>query len=246
MAEQYSTSGNLASRQAIYRFRRGGAAGAFFDVVLDAAELSPDDTVADVGCGNGLYLRALARRSHRGRVVGVDLSAGMATEAATHAPTICGDAQALPVRAAAFDVALAPHMLYHVPDQAAAVRELRRIVRPGGHAVVVTNSVEHFREVDDLVAELTGARPMRSMLEFTMEDGEGVLRTAFDVVERIDWRGALDVTDVEAVVAYVASVQAWYDLPEAGYRELRQRVESVIAGDGAFVVTTATGAFVCR
>jgi SAM-dependent methyltransferase len=136
-------------------------------------------------------------------------------------------------------------MLYHVPDQAAAVGELRRIVRPGGRAVVTTNSVEQFREVDDLVAELHGGTSLRHLLPFTMEGGEAVLRTAFEQVRRHDWSSILDVTDAEAVVAYVASVQSAYGVDDETLGELRRRVAASIERDGAFVVTMANGAFVC-
>jgi SAM-dependent methyltransferase len=126
VTRQYATGANLAARQSIYRFRRGGRPGDIFERVLDLAGVVGDEVVADVGCGNGLYLRALGQRGHRGAYVGVDLSAGILRDALAYAPVVCGDAQALPLATGAADVALCPHMLYHVPDQAAAVAELRR------------------------------------------------------------------------------------------------------------------------
>ena len=246
MASQYGDDRNLAARQSIYRFRRARDRRTFYDVVLDLAELRGDEVVLDVGCGNGQYLRTLGMRAHAGPVLGVDLSAGMARAALAWGRAIAGDAQALPVRTAAADAALCPHMLYHVPDQAAAVSELRRVLRPGGRAVVVTNSVEHFRQVDDLVASLTGTRPLRLMLAYTLEGGEPVLRTAFDTVERHDFTGALDVTEAEAVVDYVGSVREVYELDDDMLGALRREVQAVIDRDGVFEVTTASGAFVCR
>jgi SAM-dependent methyltransferase len=245
MAAQYGTDANLAARQSIYRYRRGGAPGSFFDEVLDLAGVRGGEAVADIGCGNGLYLRALARRGHAGPIVGLDLSPGMAIAASAHGPAVAADAQLVPLRSASVDVALCPHMLYHVPDQGAAVAELRRVLRPGGRAVVVTNSVEHFREVDDLVADIVGSRPMRLLLAFTMEGGEAVLRSSFPAVERHDWRGALDVTDAGAVVDYVASLRGFYGIDDAALDEVRRRVEAVIERDGVFVVSTASGAFRC-
>jgi ubiquinone/menaquinone biosynthesis C-methylase UbiE len=58
---------------------------------------------------------------------------GMLAEAsAKGSPLACADAQSLALRSGAFDAAIAPHMLYHVPDVQMAVRELRRVVRPRG------------------------------------------------------------------------------------------------------------------
>ena len=244
MAEQYADDRNLAARQSIYRYRRGR--GNWFDIVLDLASLWGDEAVADIGCGNGKYLQQLLRRGHRGPLVGLDLSAGMAAQAAAHAPATSGDAQALPFPDDAFDVVLCPHMLYHVPDQAAAVAEVRRVLRADGQALFVTNSVEHFRQVDDLVASLTGARPMRLMLAFTMEEGEAVLRTAFSSVTARVMRAALDVTDPEAVVDYVASVREVYATTDEQLDEIRRQVAAEVERTGAFEITTASGVFVCR
>ena len=165
--------------------------------------LDGDERLADVGCGNGNYLRALAAAGHRGPVMGVDLSAGMG-------PHAVGDVASLPLRSASADVALCMHVLYHLPDQAAGAAELRRIVRPGGQALLVTNSVDHVREMDDLAAEIAGARPARAMYSFTMETGDEVLRTAFESVEAHHLRGRLVVTEAEAVVSYVASAPEAY------------------------------------
>lgn len=139
MAEQYGDDRNLASRQAIYRFRRPGPD--LHDWALDLAALAGDEGILDIGCGNGRYLQRLAQRGHRGPVTGVDLSVGMR-------PAVVADAEALPCRDGAADVVLCMHVLYHVPEQRRAVAELRRAAR--GRAIVATNSVEHLREMDDL------------------------------------------------------------------------------------------------
>ncbi len=79
----------------------------------------------DAGCGNGEYLRALAQIPVR--AAGCDLSLGMLRPLA-YRPLVNADVTALPVRDGAFDAVLAVHMLYHVPDRQAAVRELRRVL----------------------------------------------------------------------------------------------------------------------
>ena len=85
----------------------------------------------------------------------LDLSAGMR-------PEVVGDIQALPLADDSVNGALAMHMLYHVPDVPAAVRDLRRVLRPGGVLMVSTNGVDDKREVTKLfvgaLADLTGKR----------------------------------------------------------------------------------------
>jgi SAM-dependent methyltransferase len=77
---QYRTGANLAARKAIYACQRPR-----LDLpsrVLGPSAPQGDETVADIGCGNGAYLAELARRRHAGPVLGVDLSAGMMQAAA--------------------------------------------------------------------------------------------------------------------------------------------------------------------
>jgi SAM-dependent methyltransferase len=144
--EQYADQRNLAARQSIYRFARPGTPD-FFGWALQLARLDGKERVLDICCGNGSYLKALAAGGHRGAVHGLDLSAGMvAAAAAARADQglVVGDAQALPFADQTADVALCMHALYHVPDQEAAVAEVRRVVQRGhGRALFVTNAVGH-------------------------------------------------------------------------------------------------------
>lgn len=131
---QYRTAANLAARQSAYAFQRPR-----IDLpatVLELARLDGTEMVVDIGCGNGAYLAQLSRRGHGGRAIGVDLSAGMleaARGAAPGARVLRGDAARLPLADGCADVALAPHMLYHVPNPPAAIAEMRhhRRGRPG-------------------------------------------------------------------------------------------------------------------
>jgi SAM-dependent methyltransferase len=118
---QYRTDANLAARQSVYFYQQPRID--LVATVLDLAGLTGTEIVADIGCGNGIYLAGLTSRGHAGRVLGADLSPGMLAAARTGAPqadVILGDATALPVADSVADVTLAAHMLYHVPDRPAA------------------------------------------------------------------------------------------------------------------------------
>ena len=105
--------------------------------------------VADVGCGNGAYHAALDRAG--ASVIAVDLSDGMLRSlAAQPLGRVAADAQALPLAAASVDVALAMHMLYHVPDPPWAVAELARVIRPDGQLVAAVGGGRHLAEAHEL------------------------------------------------------------------------------------------------
>ncbi|RBO86537.1 class I SAM-dependent methyltransferase [Nocardia puris] len=109
--------------------------------VLGALALKGSEALADIGCGDGRFLADLRERGHRGRLVGLDSSAAMVTATAQlpDVRAVLGEAEALPFDDAEFDATTARHMLYHVPDPQRALRELRRVTRPGGRVVVVVN-----------------------------------------------------------------------------------------------------------
>ena len=87
--------------------------------------------VLDVGCGDRPYEELLRAAS---RIVGFDVPGNV------HAD-LHGSIDAIPVDDASFDVVHSLQVLEHVPDPAAAVRELRRVVRPGGRVLLSTHGV---------------------------------------------------------------------------------------------------------
>jgi SAM-dependent methyltransferase len=89
----------------------------------------------DVGSGTGAAGTLLALGG--AHVVAVDIAVGMlAARIAPTVPAVAADVTRLPLRSRAFDVAVAAFSLNHVRDPVAALAELRRVLRPGGGAVV--------------------------------------------------------------------------------------------------------------
>lgn len=114
------------------------------DLLLDTADLQPGQDVIDVACGTGLAtLPAADSVSPDGRVLATDLSPEMvatlqrtlAATKTTNVEVTCGDAEDLHVDGL-FDVALCSLGLMYVPDPAAAIAELHRVLRPGGRTVI--------------------------------------------------------------------------------------------------------------
>ena len=124
--------------------------GAWAGPVADAAAIRPGDRVLDVACGTGVLAReALRRVGPGGRVVGLDLNEGMLAVAARTEPGIDwrpGDACSLPFQDASFDVVVSQFALMYFPDRAAALREMWRVLAPGGRlAVAAWASIDHAR-----------------------------------------------------------------------------------------------------
>ena len=113
--------------------------------LLACASLAPGERVLDVACGTGLVAFAAAKAvGPGGEVVGVDISGQMIEAARLRADVrkvpnarfTRMDAETLTLPDAAFDVVLCALGLMYMPDPARALREMRRVLRPGGRLVL--------------------------------------------------------------------------------------------------------------
>ena len=255
-SSQYRTDANLAARQSIYQFQRPSVD--LPAVVLDLARLAGTETIADVGCGNGRYLAELARRAHRGHAIGLDLSAGMLQKAraeAGDAGLVAGDAACLPLTDGVAHVTLAPHMLYHVPDRPDAVRELRRITRPGGLVLVVLNAADHLAELSDLAVAAAvdfGLPRHASLAEIRsdggvdLEAGARLLASEFGSVERHDFVGELGIPGPEPILAYIRSMRLTQSAADSDRLVAAAARLLPAASEGVIRIRTHSGCLVCR
>jgi ubiquinone/menaquinone biosynthesis C-methylase UbiE len=114
---------------------------------LDLADLQPENQVLDVGCGTGTLLLAAAEHvGPAGALHGIEPSPEMAAHArhkseARRVPleVVEGSADSLPYPPASFDAVFCTLVFHHLPRsmQEGAIREMRRVLRPGGRAVIV-------------------------------------------------------------------------------------------------------------
>ena len=94
------------------------------------------DSVVDVGCGIGRFATAVAGRL---RWVGVDASSRQLADC-PHRPIASADAVNLPFRTGSIRALVMLYMLYHLEEPARALREAKRVLRPGGLLAVCTMS----------------------------------------------------------------------------------------------------------
>jgi len=248
MPEQYATDDNLRARQRLWQISPRRPPFDLHSWVVGLARLQGDEAVLDLGCGNGHYLELID-------AVGLDRSVGMlaAARGRTGGPLVAGDATSLPFATNAFDVVLAAHMLYHVDDRQASAAEIRRVLRPFGVCVAVTNGERNQHELVRVVeaAAGNGWRWRRLTDAFSLENGFDQLRAHFRQVDLVlSPPGVVKVTDVDAVADYLRSVSDFYeDEIEGSWEDLVHRsaaeVSRVIEAEGAFTVTMSVGAFVC-
>jgi SAM-dependent methyltransferase len=103
--------------------------------LIEAMGLAGSSTVLDLGTGTGGLLSVLRAAAPKARVIGVDRATGMLREARrrdARAPLAAMDLAQLGIRESVADAALLAFVLFLLPDPAAALAEVRRVLRPGG------------------------------------------------------------------------------------------------------------------
>jgi SAM-dependent methyltransferase len=194
VAREYATEKGLLGRRAAYQWAEGPDPHELtFRAVAEAAPAR----VLEVGPGPG-ELSQRIRDELGADVVAVDISARMVE--LTRARGIeakVGDVQKLPFEDVSFDCAVAAWMLYHVPDVEQGIRELARVLRPGGRLVAVTNGADHWDGLRELVTDVRGE------LCFTAENAAELLTRSFADVERRDATGWIVFPDRQTAQEFV-------------------------------------------
>ena len=115
---------------------------------IAAADIEPSSIVADVGVGTGFLAEGALAVS--ARVIGIDSSESMLGEARRRFAgqdfeARKGEIDSLPLRTGEVDVVLANMVLHHAPEPPRAIREMSRILKPGGR-LVITDADSHQHE----------------------------------------------------------------------------------------------------
>lgn len=117
--------------------------------IYEKTHIAQSRLILDVGCGPGVLLAELGQLTPAA-VHGLDLSLPTLTQAAAHAPSAvltCADAHTLPYPNAIFDITLCHYVLLWLRDPLTALREMRRVTRPGGFVLALAEP-DYTRRTD--------------------------------------------------------------------------------------------------
>jgi SAM-dependent methyltransferase len=229
---------------------------------LDRLPWRGDECVLDIGCGPGDLLYAMARHHGGwGLLIGFDPSPGMVAEAVVRTSGLpvhlfAGDAQDLPFPDGHFDVVLARHVLFHVPDIGRAVAEAARVLRRGGHYLVTTNAgdtMPEYRAIRQRTAARFPSMIQREMItrRFCLENAPSYLEPYFERVVTHTLAGTLRFPEPQPFVDYFASTRALTMC--AGHSDeewaaildfVQNEAAAIIAHQGHLDVAKLTGAVV--
>jgi SAM-dependent methyltransferase len=219
-----------------------------------------DERILDIGCGRGTWYQRLQEQYPNVQYVGLDLFAGMLENHPLRNRVLVADAARLPHPDGFFDVVMANHMLFHVPDMNAVVTEIRRVLKPDGLLMAATNSVHNLPELQVLfrraITLLTPAGSAVGMMPvyndgFTLESGTRLLARHFYGVVRYDIPGTFVFPSVDPVLAYIESTRSLREPllpPGIDWDEvmliIREQVNRLVEHFGELVMNKLAGVLV--
>lgn len=254
LTSQYKDSSNLNARIRIHELFSTNTYP-FHRWVFDHFHIPHPARILEAGCGPGyLWTQNKDRIPGDWEITLSDFSAGMLQEAQHKLSDSQGhfsfqlfDIQSIPFEGEHFDTVIANHMLYHVPDRAKALSEIRRVLKPGGRFYAVTNGEKHMQELYQLLKKFNPALPdPRSdlySLQFGLENGEDQISPWFKMVRRYRYEDGLVVTEVGPLVAYVLSTSSGKAAIEDKVAEFTQFLEGELAAQDTIHITKDTGMF---
>ena len=253
--DQYKDSSNLNAREQIHRRFSANPYGWFNWVCDILLKLPADAKILELGCGPAYMWRECASRIPAGWDITLsDLSSGM-LDAAWRNLVVTGrafqfkeiDAQEIPCGDETFDAVIANFMLYHVPDRPKALREIKRVLRPGGKLIAATVGNNHMKEMMDWLGQVHVSKVWASYANpFTLESGLEQLKAFFSHVTLSRYEDSLNVTEIEPIMAYLHSSIRAAELSEEELAKVRANLEEELKANGKIFIRKDAGLFEAR
>lgn len=172
------------------------------DLEVEIVERYARDKIAlEVGCGTGLILGRVAQFAKD--ATGIDLSGGMLEKAAARGLHVAqASATELPIATGSVDVAYSFKVLAHIPDIAGAMREMARVVRPGGYVLAEFYNARSLRRLVKAVKPPTAVSAnTHDEHVYTRYDDAAAIRSYLpDDLEWVATRGIRVITPVAGVL----------------------------------------------
>jgi len=260
---QYANSGNFNARIHLHKsFGTNKYPWPFW--VFDQLNQAGHAKVLELGGGNGLLWMANAHRiPEHWDITITDISSGMLKDAEMNLANLNRnfhyeviDAEQILYSNSTFDIVIANHMLYHVENRGKALFEIKRILKPDGTFYASTVGKRNMLELKEMVNEFDPHSKYDKVLgtlesHFSLENGKEQLLEAFGDVQLALYEDALLVTDAQAIVDYVLSLNGMDSgqmILDPGCAEkfkdfLDRKME---LSDGKIHISKGSGIFICK
>lgn len=250
--DQYKNSSNLDARIALhqnYSVNPQSWSRWIFETLLQAPATA---NVLELGCGTGTLWKECADQIPAGwNITLTDLSDGM-LDSAWKNLVVTGrnfkfekvDAQTLPYPDKSFDLVIANHMLYHVPDRVKALNEIQRVLKDDGTLIATTVGEKHMQEMYGWLKQVNLNR-RADMFDnpFLLENGAAEIKRTFSRVEKTQYVDNLEITKVEPIINYIRSSIGAEDISEELLNSVEKELTAYLEQHKKIIITKDSGMF---
>ncbi|WP_105616448.1 class I SAM-dependent methyltransferase [Vallitalea okinawensis] len=251
--EQYKNSCNLSARLNLHSFNTNKLDWHVW--FFEKMDIPENSKILELGCGNGVLWQVNKQAVKENWDITLsDFSEGMLQDSKQNISIEkvkfeIIDIQEIPYEDESFDIIIARHMLYHVPDIDKALSEVKRVLKPNGKFYVSTNGKGHMQELIELVKKYDkyiNFNPSKFADKFGIENGNEMLKQYFNNVSAENFDGQIVVHKAEPVVSYVTSIISAKEClsNEQELESFYKYIEKEIDKKGTFSITTKVGMFI--
>ncbi|OHD63274.1 MAG: hypothetical protein A2176_11880 [Spirochaetes bacterium RBG_13_51_14] len=231
--------------------------------VFDNIKKGENLKVLEIGCGNGLLWKLNANRiPENWEIVLSDFSEGMLHDAKKvignsihHISYEVVNIEDIPYEDNTYDIIIANHMLYHVPQRRKAISEIHRVLKKNGIFYATTMRSSYMKEMIEIIKDYKskprdGFELNPVINNFSIENGEEQLREFFDDVILKIYEDSLMINEAEPFINYVYSCndmnQERMILNESERRGFLEFVEDKIRRNNTIIVPSDFGLFISQ
>lgn len=262
LKSQYQNATNISARISLHKLYSTNKTG-WFPWLYKQCELKENQKVLELGCGNGaLWKENYKKLPEKTYVVLNDISEGMLRDTKRELLELesrkkqkvfdfdfhAFDCHKIPYGAESFDVVMANHVLFYCEDVEKVLKEVKRILKPGGTFICSTYGTKHMKEITELVQGFNSTIILSAdklYENFGLDNGEEILSQYFENIEKRLYDDSLVVDKAEPLIEYILSChgnQNQYILDR--YKDFRTYVEKKTRR--GFQITKEAGIFICK
>ena len=217
--------------------------------------LTKQSQILELGCGNGKLWKD-NQTLIQGHIVLSDISQGMIDDAKENLKLIdnidyaCFDCHCIPYEDESFDIIIANHLMFYLKDIDTVLKELKRVLKPGGYFYCSTYGQNHMKEITDLVKEYDPQITLSEILlydVFGLENGYQILEPYFKNIEIDKYADALEVTNMDDIANYILSCHGnQSEYISKDYLSFKKFLDKKSKKNHVFHITKDAGLFICQ
>jgi ubiquinone/menaquinone biosynthesis C-methylase UbiE len=250
--EQYKDDSNLSVRIKLHAKHSTNKQG-FIPWLFEKYMFSNGHRILELGCGNGEQWQNRIQQLPADCILVLsDFSEGMVNNVwekySNHSNFLAQsiDIQKIPFPDNSFDVVIANHMLYHIPNLPKALSEVRRVLKNGGKFYAATNGNGGMRPfLRDAFKQVNpNLNTFAQNFSFNLENGTEILSEYFDHIQRCDYEDSLSITDTQDLIDWLKSTISIASYSENDLDGLYEYFEAIRQKDGAINIPKEAGLFI--